>query len=55
MITETYTAAFYRSIYNQLGLAEQDNVRYAYGQWLDRLESTDSFLAELQRAANWIA
>jgi hypothetical protein len=55
MITETYTVAFYRSIYDQLGLAGQDRVRYAYGQWLDRLESTDSFLTELQREASWIA
>jgi len=55
MTTETYASAFYGFIYGQLGLAEQTNVRYAYGQWLDRLDSTDSFLAELQRAAGWIA
>ena len=54
MITENYVQAFYRTIYSRLSLCEQDNVRYVYGDWLERLADTVAFCGEMQRACGWL-
>lgn len=49
MITPDYVYALYSYAYSLLGLAEQGNIRYAYGGWLDGLLGLDFFHSELAR------
>jgi hypothetical protein len=50
MITFNYTVALYSFAYGIVNLAEQDNMRYAYGECLDCNIGTDSFQDDICRA-----
>ena len=50
MITFDYTTALYRFAYGVVGMAEQDNIRYTYGECLDCNIGIDIFHDNVNRA-----
>lgn len=52
MITFNYTDALYSYAYRLVNLAEQDNIRYALGNWIEDIIDTSEFHDEVSRALN---
>ena len=55
MTTINYAYCLYSYVYELIGLAAQDNLRYSYGNWVNEEISTDAFISEIQRVAAFIA
>lgn len=50
MTTFNYTVALYRFAYDVVGMSEQDNIRYSYGECLDCNIGIDTFYDNVNRA-----